>query len=418
MAAILPFRALRYDPGKVKLADVVTQPYDKITPAMQEAYYARSPFNLVRVILGRPETGDRPGNNVYTRAAAYFAAWRAEGVLRSDTVPCIYPYSQEFLAPGEDRKRTRKGFIALGKLYEYGEGVVFRHEQTLSGPKADRLKLLRATRAHFGQIFMLYSDAAGRITSLLESAAGELAGDVEDEYATRHRLRAVSNGEAVAEVQRFMAEKQLIIADGHHRYETALEFRRQDPACGFAMMTFIPLEDEGLVILPTHRVVKMPGFDAARLKKRAAEWFEIEALPDAKTAMQRLRERVGTTLFMVTPDEYLLLTARPDTIGRELVQLSSRQRSLDVVVLHQLLLQGALGMSEASIRNQEHISYVREAEEAIARVRHGAADCAFLMSGVRPGQVREIAMAGEMMPQKSTDFYPKLLSGLAMYALD
>ena len=237
MALISPFQAWRYDPERVPVQLAVTQPYDKITPAMQEHYYQASPYNLVRIILGKRLPGDGDAENVYTRAAASFQNWRQTGVLRQDPEPSIYRYSQTFIVPGgvpgdvpgSQTRAERRGFIALGRIEDYSAGVVFRHEQTLAKPKADRLDLLRANRAHFGQIFMLYS-GAGKVDALLDSAAAknkDLDIEVTDEYDVVHRVWKISDASVIASVQEQMRDRKLIIADGHHRYETALTYRNE-----------------------------------------------------------------------------------------------------------------------------------------------------------------------------------------------
>src|SRR5215471_382413 len=240
MATISPFRALRYDPSRVTLADVVTQPYDKIHPAAQEHYYQANQHNLVRIILGKPSSGDGEANNVYTRAAAHFADWRRGGVFLQDAQPSIYVYSQRFNVPGGGAEVERTGFIALGHLEDYSDGIVFRHEHTLAKPKADRLNLLRATRAHFGQLFMLYSDPGAEIEGLL-APRGEADINVRDEYGVSHRVWRIADSTLIELVRGKMRDKKLIIADGHHRYETALAYRnerRTAPAAG----TGIPRE--------------------------------------------------------------------------------------------------------------------------------------------------------------------------------
>ena len=288
MANVFPFRAWRYNPAAVRLDEVVTQPYDKITPAMQQAYYQSSPYNLVRIILGLPELFDADrGENVYSRAARDFRAWRDQGVLIQEKAPCVFAYSQRFKVPGSDETRERRGFIALGKLHDYADQVVFRHEQTLSKPKSDRLNLLKATRAHFGQIFMLYSDPAGSVEHILYDGSGAADAEVTDEYGVVHRLWRISDPAAIRLLCEAMKDKKLIIADGHHRYETALNYAREHapateerrelstnqlphPAYPEAavMMTFVNMDSDGLVILPTHRVVYgLSGFDAAALPK-------------------------------------------------------------------------------------------------------------------------------------------------------
>src|SRR5208283_1279883 len=239
MAHIYPFRALRYHPSLVRLEDVVTQPYDKITPAMQQAYYQRSPYNLVRIILGLPELFDAErGESVYTRAARDFRAWREQGILSQEKDPCIFAYSQRFRVPGTEIVKERRGFIALGKLHEYSEQVVFRHEQTLSKPKSDRLNLLKATRAHFGQIFMLYSDPAGSVEKILYEGNGPADAEVSDEYGVLHRLWRVNSPASIRLLTAAMADKKLIIADGHHRYETALNYSKEHKAGGPARAEF------------------------------------------------------------------------------------------------------------------------------------------------------------------------------------
>jgi uncharacterized protein (DUF1015 family) len=427
MAKILPFAAWRYAPERVPVSEVVTQPYDKITPERQERYYQANPHNLVRIILGKHLPGDTASENVYTRAASQFNDWRRTGILRRDTEPSIYPYSQTFTIPGSNAKAERLGFIGLGELQDYSSGVIFPHEQTLAKPKADRLELLRATHAHFGQIFMLYSGAGAVADLLRATAAPEI--EVTDEYRVLHRVWRISDPALIRSVQSLMGDKKLIIADGHHRYETALTYRNErrvaeGEACpwDFAMMTFIDMDSPGLVILPTHRVVfGLPS--AARLKERATEFFKIEELDtdiDAARATEILRRagQAGTALLAVTPDRALLLHS-PKTIGSGLLRgFSERQQWLDVVQLHKCLLEGALQISEEAIRNQQGVSYHRDAADALAAVRSGSAQAAFLMNPIRMKQVSDIAFAGEVLPQKSTDFYPKLLSGLTIYALD
>ena len=457
MAIVSPFKAWRYDPERVPIQQVVTQPYDKITPAMQERYYQASPYNLVRIILGKRLPGDGDAENVYTRAAASFQNWRQTGVLRRDPEPSLYRYSQTFIvpgyvpgsAPGAEARAERRGFIALGRIEEYSAGVVFRHEQTLAKPKADRLDLLRANRAHFGQIFMLYS-GAGKVDALLDSAAAsDISPDIEvtDEYDVVHRVWKISDASVVTAVQERMRDRKLIIADGHHRYETALSYRNErrdherrdnerragagtgtqtDPPAPYdsVMMTFVDMDRPGLVILPTHRLVfGLPSFSAAQFQAEAKKLFNVEEVDAGidgvrATAILRQAGHAGTALLAVAAERAFLLHS-PKAIGSSLFgSLSLRQQSLDVVQLHKCLLEGVLKISEEAIRNQENVSYCREAEEALSQVQSGKAQMAFLMNPVRMEQVRDIAFAGEVLPQKSTDFYPKLLSGLTIYALE
>ncbi|HSK45766.1 MAG TPA: DUF1015 domain-containing protein [Candidatus Binatia bacterium] len=434
MAEIIPFKALRYDPDLVKLEDVVTQPYDKITPEMQSKYYERSTHNLVRIILGKAGETDTGTFNIYTRAAEYLHDWRSGGILKQDPDPGIYAYSQTFTVPATRDLQERRGLIALGRIHDYAEGVVHRHEQTLSKPKADRLNLLRATRAHFGQIFMLYSDPAHEIEGLLKSRMDEDP-DISllDEYETLHRVWRIHDPALIQAIQQKMQDKKLLIADGHHRYETALAYRNErraatgssdpDAPYEFVMMTLVPMESPGLVILPTHRIVHgLIDFDRERMLEAAAQFFDVERIDlrtesrSATTLLGQAGEN-GTAFVAVTRQGPYLLRAKPDAIQHALRDLPALQRDLDVVQLHRVMLERVLGISEEAVRNQENVRYERDAFEAISWVRQGA-NVAFLMNPAKIQQVRDIAFGCEVLPQKSTDFYPKLLSGLAIYALE
>ncbi len=281
MANIRPFRALRYNLQRVSASQVVTQPYDKITPAMQERYYASSPYNLVRIILGRKQEADNTVENVYTRAAGFAQDWRGQGILQPDSQPSIYTYTQTFQSPAGGTCE-RRGFIALGRVDDYSAKVVFRHEQTLAKPKADRLDLLRATRAHFEQLFLLYEDS-GEIASLLQPKSGAApAIDVTDEYGVAHRVYQISDPQVLASVQEKMRDRKLVIADGHHRYETALTFRDEcrkaagkndaEASYEFVMMTFVNVNDPGLLVLPTHRVVhSLQSFSVDEFRRSPAK---------------------------------------------------------------------------------------------------------------------------------------------------
>jgi uncharacterized protein (DUF1015 family) len=445
MARIAAFRALRYDPSKVSLDQVVTQPYDKITPEMRERYYAASPHNLVRIILGKQQPTDHSRDNPYTRAAQFFRDWRRQGVFQQDAEPSIYSYSQRFTIPGQKTEQERRGFIALGRIEDYSAGVVFRHEQTLAKPKADRLELLRATPAHFGQIFMLYSDPSAEIEGL-PAAPTTPTLELSDEYGVLHRVWRISDPALIERVRSQMRDKRLIIADGHHRYETALHYRDErramaasagiggvtrsthppdtDAPYEWVMMTFVNMDSPGLTILPTHRVVHgLNDFSPDVLRERACPYFSVEecdpGISAARvTAILREAGKMGTVLLGVMKDRaFLFDRPKGDGVGI-LANVPFRQQSLDVVQLHKCLLEDALGLSQESIRDQQNLRYIREADQALQQVRRGEANVAFLMNPVAIKQVREIAFAGEVLPQKSTDFYPKLLSGVTIYALD
>jgi uncharacterized protein (DUF1015 family) len=410
MAKIFPFQPYRYTPQAGALENLVTQPYDKISPEMQARYLALSPYNLVRVILGPRTPADSPSDNVYTRAARHLEEWIAAGALAQDSEPALYAYFQQFTAPDTGERLLRKSFIALGAVEDYAEGTVHRHEQTLSGPKQDRLELLRHTRAHAGQLFMLYPDPNGGIDALLDrAAAAPPTMSVADEYGVVNQLWRISDPAAIAAIQRLMADKKLLIADGHHRYETALAFRNERPdlpGAGQVMMTFVNMHSPGLRILATHRVVhSLPKFDSPAFLSACREFFRVTPL-DSPEALRRAwkEERADLVRIGVALPEGLTVLEAPREPG-----------ALDVRVLHQGILENILGMGEADIREQKHLRYVRGLEPAIEQVAASTAQLAFLLEPVPVSEVARIAFAGGVMPQKSTDFYPKLLSGLTIY---
>jgi len=443
MAEIFPFPAYRYNSQRVELERVLTQPYDKITTAMQERYYAASPFNLIPVEKGKSFPNDTPGNNVYARATRKLAEWTAQDILVRDPAPSIYSYSQDYIVPGTHTRRLRQGFIALGRVEDYADGVVFPHEHTLAGPKADRLELLRKTRAETGQLFMLYDDPAGRIDELLAKTSRVPATvEVRDEYDVTHRLWPISDPAIVQQFVTGMADKKLVIADGHHRYETALAFRDECCRSGGstdrnapyekAMMTFFNAGGRGLTILPTHRVLSnLAGFDFERFRSQLTPNFDWYAYPfcDAsecaaayhdfrKDLEGRGREHHVIGMFAGKGTFYLFLLRRAADLNHLLPDVSLRQQQLDVVLLHRLMLERGLGITAEAVAAEKHVTYEREMDAAVAAVDSGRAQLACLLNPVRVEQVMQIALAGEVLPQKSTDFYPKLLSGLTIYRMD
>jgi uncharacterized protein (DUF1015 family) len=443
MADIHPFRAFRYDPNRVALADVLTQPYDKITPAMQERYYAASPYNLIAVEKGQVLPGDSPENSVYTRAAQKLEEWIAEKIVVQDAAPAIYIYSQEYSVPGTHTHRVRTGFIALGRIEDYEAEVVFRHERTHSAPKADRMELLRHTRAQTGQLFMLYEDPAKKIETLLDGFAGRSQPiEMRDEYDVVHRLWPVGDAALIARIRKEMADKKLIIADGHHRYETALNYRNEcrarqtvaDPLAAheFAMMTFINSHSKGLTILPTHRVVRnLASFEFQRFRSAVAPYFDWYSYPFADAGEREsafaefrkdfARPQSGRRAIGVYADGgafYLFLLRRDVDLEQILPDVSAAQRGLDVVLLHRLILDVGLGITAEAVTAEKNISYERDLAAAIDAVDKGEAQLACLLNPVRVQQVVDIALGGDVLPQKSTDFYPKLLSGLAIYRIE
>lgn len=446
MAEIQPFRAFRFDPERVALQDALTQPYDKITPAMQERYYAASPYNLIRIEKGRVGADDSPENSVYTRAAAQLREWIAEKIVVQDAEPSLYVYSQEFLAPGTKTQRTRIGFIALIRLQDYADGVVFRHERTLSAPKADRIELLRQMRAQTGQLFLLYDDASMQIDRWIEEASRAAKPlEMTDEYRVVHRLWPVADRAFIERIREAMAPQKLIIADGHHRYETALhvrnEFReragKMDPlaASEFAMATFVNTRSAGLVILPTHRLVgNVANFDFGEFRKHLQPYFDWYAYPFANKQergaayaefVKDLSGHHGRQTIGVYPAAaegakafYLFAPRRDADLEKLLPDQTEAQRGLDVVLLHRLILEKGLGITAEEVASEKNITYEREMDTALAAIDSGKAQIAFLLNPARIEQVAEIALGGDVLPQKSTDFYPKLLSGETIYRVE
>ena len=440
MADVRPFPGIRYAPG-TDLAAVATPPYDVISPEAQARYYERSPENIIRLELGRDEPGDDELANRYTRAALTFADWRLRGVLQQDT-PALYLYEQRFHALGGERRRL--GLMARVRIEPWEAGVVLPHERTLSKPKSDRLKLTRATAATLSPIMALYDDPRGALAKALAKPlkrAPEVA--FHDEAGEEHRLWVVRDAALIAHVGAFFRDRQLYIADGHHRYETALAYREElrearrelppEDAANFTLMALSAIEDPGLLVLPTHRIVRGVAHERmAEFTHDLADLFEIEPLagdPDAQSVTRTLAEAsqggARTAIGMVTPDEVVILrltnAGRTAMDGRtgEHAGASEAWRRLDVAVLHELALAQGLSVSEQAIRAGEHVTYTRDAQVAIDAARNGGdgAQLAFLLNPTPPAAIRDVARAGDRMPQKSTYFYPKLITGLVINPL-
>jgi uncharacterized protein (DUF1015 family) len=415
MASIYPFRAFRYSQTAGDLNHLVTQPYDKISPSMQAKYLAASPYNVVRIILGERFPTDTDTDNVYSRAASYLKEWTSSGILEQDREPGLYAYFQEFTVPDTGERLVRKGFIGLGAVEDYSAGIVHRHEKTLAGPKKDRMELLERTRAHFGQIFMLYPDRERQVDSILDRIAATIEPDavVEDEYEARHSLWRVADPGAIAEIQRLMSDKKLLIADGHHRYETAVAFSKAHPELEDAkrvMITFVNMYSDGLRILPTHRVLSnLRRFSPEQLVNKLRGRFQVAPVDSTEALHQRLTEPHPAKLRIG-----LALQGDPSLF---VIEKERARRDLDIRILHEAILAGMLGIDEESVREQRNLTYVRGLIPAVEAVQSGEAQAAFIMEPVSVEQVGEISFGGGVMPQKSTDFYPKLLSGLTIYYL-
>ncbi|MBA2513692.1 MAG: DUF1015 domain-containing protein [Solirubrobacterales bacterium] len=418
MADVQPLRALHYDFSRQDGLKLVTAPpYDVIDPQQREELLARSPHNVVEIDLPQ---GDDP----YERAASTFNAWQREGVLVRDDAPAIWALTQDYTGP-DGRARTRRGIFARIRVEDYGRGRIRPHERTHPGPKEDRLRLTRATRANLSPIFSLYDDPDGTAWSAIEPQiqGAEPVGEVLDEDGTRHRLWRVADSEAIAAVRDGLAPKELLIADGHHRYETARVYAEEiggEGAHRFVLMCLVALQDPGLTIFPTHRLVR--GLTSARQEALAAtlrEHFKIEPIE-----VDRLRPPDGDgPLVLGYIDAHFRqafrLTLRDRSIAD--VLLSDRPepyRRLDTAVLEALILKGPLELSDDQISHLDGFGYSRTDAEALELVESGAYDAAFFLRPSPVAQVSEIAAAGETMPPKSTYFFPKLLTGMLFNPLD
>ncbi|NLC08271.1 MAG: DUF1015 domain-containing protein [Syntrophomonadaceae bacterium] len=439
MATVIPIRGIRYNQAKVgDLSQVVTPPYDIIDSVAQARYYANDPCNIIRLELGQIFAQDDEKNNRYTRAASYFARWQEEEILIRDEKPALYLYEQEFDLRGE--KKVRTGFMCGVRLEPYAQGNILPHEETLSKPKADRLQLMRACQANFSPVFGLYADAENLINQTLSEARQNRPADVEftDEAGEIHRLWVITDPTALNTVVNYMADKPIFIADGHHRYETALSYAEEMQSQGLTgydtvLMTLVNLYDPGMLILPTHRLVKnIRNLDFPRLKEQLNTYFDLKAfpIPTGEEESQQVianffklleeKGKSGHAFGMYSRDRVLyLLTMRPECSPQDLLdpKHSAAWRNLDVAILDNLILDQMLGIGSEQRKNQDHLTYTRSEEEALNQVNSGVDQLAFFLNPTQVEEVTAVAAAGDKMPQKSTYFYPKLITGLVINPL-
>jgi uncharacterized protein (DUF1015 family) len=429
MAQVIPFRGIRYNPDKITdMTSVVSPPYDRIYEDVQEACYEKSPYNIVRIVKGKKRPDD-DGENVYTRAAAYLAQWLKEGVLLRDETPSLYVYHQEYTFAGE--RLVRKGVIALGKLEPE---KVHAHERTLKGPKEDRLRLLRATEANFGHIFMLYSDPERRADRALAAVIDGVAPTIEatDDFGNLHRVWRVTTPSVIDTVQSALADKDLYIADGHHRYETAVNYMHECEQKGWLpaapesfdarMMTLFNIDLEGMTIRPIHRLVHgLSDYSPEAFLDRAEEDFEVKRF-DSFVAW---REAVHAgchrhTFGCCTGGVFATLTLRDEGLMDRLIaeDRSADYKRLDVSILHAAILEKLLGINAQALEEQRNVTYTVDTEEGVRRVEEGKEQIFFLLNPTTAEEVKRVADHGEKMPQKSTDFYPKLLTGLVFSKME
>jgi uncharacterized protein (DUF1015 family) len=433
MPEVQAFRGFRYDLARVgNLSAVVAPPYDVIDPALQQALYDRSPHNVVRLILGKESPADTANDNRYTRAGQTLRDWIADGILAQDSARCLYAYEQEVEVEG--KRHTRKGFMARVRLEKFGAGRIYAHEETMSGPKADRLKLFHATNMNLSQIFGLYPDETGAVQSKLDAAiARALPIQATDHLGVVNRLWPIADQHVLSAVASLLAAKPIFIADGHHRYETALRYLEEkqqagdvanaDAPANFVLMMLVSMHDPGLVILPTHRLISgLTEIRAEQLRALLDAHFEMETVgvgPDAARQAWEWIEADGTQelLGFGTVADSVWQTGRfrsPALMAELAAEHSPAWRGLAVAVLQRVILEKLLPESRAKEPKCQYVHLLREVNEVVAARQ---CDLAVLVPPATMKHVEDIAGNLEKMPPKSTYFYPKLLSGLVFHSL-
>jgi uncharacterized protein (DUF1015 family) len=437
MAEIAPFKGLRYNREEIPdLAQVVIPPYDVISAKEQQDFYARSPYNFIRLELGMTTPEDSSTNNAHTRAAAWLGQWRRQGILIRDSKPAIY-YCELDYKVGTGLEKTRKGFICLLRLEEFSSGGVRPHEKTFQAIKNERLALMLACNANLSPVFALYPDSGAGIHSTLASGkAGAPAISFTDAAGKTQRVWPVTEPSILNEICALMLEKPIFIADGHHRYETALNYRdmqrerygrsRTGASYEFIMVYLTDMDESGLTVLPTHRLLKNLGsWDCEAVMERAGSSFHVERFESEEVGELRWKEAIeaggmrnDTTIGVYSQKTAYayVLTAKRDVVSSLLAQkgIPFQLRTLDVVVLDQLVLRDLLGLSEQFLANEHNISFSHDFTAALDAVRSSRFDAGFFINHTRIEQVREVANSGLIMPHKSTYFYPKVISGLVV----
>lgn len=434
--AIKPFKALRFDPQNAgEVGDCIAPPYDVISEKLQKKLYEKNNHNIVRITKGIRSESDSAKDNEYTRAAGYLADWIEKKILQLDENEAIYAYVQNFTIGRENFERS--GFVALGKLKPFGSGVR-PHEQTLDGPKADRLNLMRATAAQFGQIFTLYNDPEKIADEIIERIAAEKTAliDFVDEDSARHRLFAIDETKEIDAIVEMMADKETLIADGHHRYETALNYldETKDDTARYQMMTFVNTQNTGLIILPTHRLVgNCNNFDIQKLISSLKGDFDVtkfafdESKAEAKAQMfAQLKDafkqnRNAFGIYAADKAFYMATLSNTEAMEQFVPHASSASKKLDISILHKLILEKQLGIGAEQLASQSNVEYIKDIgsaiDDSIAEVDARQKQVVFFTNPTKIEEVEAIAAAGEKMPQKSTFFYPKIFTGLTINKL-
>jgi len=424
VATVRPFQGILYDPKRVDLSQVLAPPYDVINPVEQRRYYRQDPHNVVRLIAGEVRPTDTPEDNKYTRAAGFFQQWLADGILREEASPCLYVYRHQFVDPISGHERVRRGLLGVVELQPFG-GAVLPHEQTHARAKADRLSLTRAVVANLSPVFALYQDPASAVGQIIAPAMAEPPRlSITGEDGDHHTVWSISGAERFHDLAEVFRASRLYIADGHHRYETALNFRNKqrqdhpeappDAAFNYVLMLLVDIADPGLTILPTHRLLHdFERFDPTLVSKLGSR-HRVTPRPDRAALLAAMQEptqghRIGIALAQ-TPATYV-------TVDVERAAAADPVSRLDVSVLHQEVLQRELGLEPAELESERYLSYSRDVGGLLDRVERGAGQAAFVLRPPAVSDVVEVARAGQVMPQKSTYFFPKPASGIVFNPL-
>lgn len=432
-----PFKAFRFDAGVVgNVGDCIAPPYDVINDAQQEQLYKKSRHNLVRIIKGKTKPSDNSENNQYTRAADYLARWIEDGALKQDSAEAIYAYVQDFEVAGT--RYQRSSFIALAKLEDFGD-IVKPHEQVLHKPMVDRLSLKRATSADFGLVFMLYDDEKKLADGIIEQAAWQPPLiEFVDEQDVRHRIFAITGKQDIEQIVKMMSDKSCIIADGHHRYTTGLTYSKENsnPAAKYQMLAFSNMHQDGLIVLATHRLVgNLENFSMKKLIEQLGEKFRItkfefssaqtkqQAEQDMLERMRAEHDKDESAFGIYGHDNAFYVAVLKDKRRMDSIvpDMSPAWKTLDVSILHKLILEELLGIDQERLAEGENLQYVKDTPNAIAdsitQVDAGQKQAAFFMNPIKMQQLKMVTEAGERMPQKSTYFYPKVYTGLTINKL-
>lgn len=426
MAEIKGYKGLRFNCEKAgKIEELVCPPYDIISDQQREEYIKTNPHNIIRLELPK-------GDDKYNKAAEILNDWLEKGILVKEDKPAIYIYEEEFTAYGE--RKAIKGIICRVKLEEFSKGIILPHEFTLSKAKEDRLNLMKATNCNFSQIYSLYMDGGkntlGKIDSLSKS---EPDIQLQDNDNVTHRMWIIKDEKAIADICSDFTDRKLYIADGHHRYETALNYRnylrdqglaKEGDACDYQMMMLVDMEHPGLVVFPTHRLVRnLDSFNAERVIDGCKEYFDVTEHSDINTIESTLMELYNqgkkAYAFYCGGSSYKLLVLKDTNIIKKLLpNASTATQQLDVTILHTLILEKIFGIDAENMAKQINLTYTKIFDEAISSVQQGNSQCAFILNPTRVSEIREVASNGEKMPQKSTYFYPKMITGLVMNQLE